>query len=290
MVIAAPAREVERASSTHWRYREDIAPRFDPVVFDERALAARGLLAGAAGAGRGNTHFLVLDGHSLVLRHYRRGGLARRFSERHYLWSGLERTRAVREFELLRELEAEGLPVPAPYACAVTRRGALWHGSLVTRRLPGRTLAEAVRGTGDVETGGGPATPSEDAGASLPPETWAAVGRTVARFHAAGVRHADLNAHNLLVENGAPPGREPRVHLLDFDRATRRVAPSGRIVRWQRDNLARLARSLAKLARTDGRAFDASGFAALERAWAESLRGSGADVAFSDRRRRPPRS
>ena len=212
-------------------------------MFDEHALAARGALAGRARAGRGNTHFLTLGGHELVLRHYRRGGLVRHLVERRYVWTGIARTRAVREFELLRELELEGLPAPRAYACAVTRHGAFWSGSLVTRRLPGRTLAEQL-----------------DAGAEAP---WEGIGRCIARFHASGIRHADLNAHNVMFDGQA-------VRLIDFDRASRRRAGEAGAP-WQGENLRRLRRSLVKLAAGAKRAFDAEGFAALERAWRDEL-------------------
>ena len=259
-----PASTVAGSHGTYWRYRRDDRPPFDPVVFDERALAARGALDGRARAGRGNTHFLVLDGHALVLRHYRRGGLVRHLSERRYLWTGIERTRAVREFELLRELEAEGLSVPRPHACAVNRHGLVWSGSLVTHRLPGQTLADRL-----------------DARGLVP---WEHVGRCIARFHAKGVRHADLNAHNVMLDG-------ENVFLIDFDRASRRRVPSGSSVAaraprsaagsdvgpaheaagWQRANLDRLRRSLAKLSRRAGRPFEEEGVALLRRAWQDEL-------------------
>lgn len=245
-----PTRRAPGPAATWWYFREDAEPPFDPVVFDERALAARGALVGSARAGRGNTHYLVLDGHELVLRHYRRGGLVRRLSERRYLWTGLARTRAVREFELLRELEARGLPAPVPYACTVGRHGPTWSGSLVTRRLPGRTLAECLA---DAGTDG------------LDESTWRAVGRCIARFHTAGCRHADLNAHNVLIDGEA-------VYLLDLDRACWRLAATD-VAHWQRANLARLRRSLRKIATAERRAFDAPGFATLERSWQAGLIG-----------------
>ena len=56
-----------------------------------------------------------------------------------------------------------------------------------------------------------------------------AVGSVIGRFHRAGVWHADLNAHNVLV---APDG----VYLIDFDRGRLRVPA----VAWQQANLQRL--------------------------------------------------
>ena len=59
----------------------------------------------------------------------------------------------------------------------------------------------------------------------------------VARFHVAGVFHADLTAHNIQIDS------QGEVYLLDFDRGRRMPGPGG----WQRRNLARLQRSLRKI-------------------------------------------
>jgi 3-deoxy-D-manno-octulosonic acid kinase len=63
------------------------------------------------------------------------------------------------------------------------------------------------------------------------------MGTAIAQFHRTGVDHADLNAHNILID------ASDRVHLIDFDRARLR-----RPGRWRERNLARLRRSLDKLA------------------------------------------
>ena len=236
-------------TATLWRYLPDSVPAFDPVVFDERALARRDALAGTPPGARGDVHFFSLEGHDLVLRHRRRGGLGRRLLERRHLWTGLERTRVVAEFELLRSLAGEGLPVPPPFACAVTRHGPLWSGSLVTRRLPGRTLAERLGATSDAAP---PAAPP-----------WEAIGRCIARFHRAGVHHARLDARHVVLDG-------ERVWLIGFDRARRR-RPGPGLARWRRADVRRLNRSLVGLAAEGGRDFDVAGFAALERAWREAL-------------------
>ena len=58
----------------------------------------------------------------------------------------------------------------------------------------------------------------------------------MARFHRAGVWHADLNAHNILVA-------ESQLYLIDFDRGERRPPDET----WRIANLQRLRRSLVKL-------------------------------------------
>ncbi|HET7395680.1 MAG TPA: 3-deoxy-D-manno-octulosonic acid kinase, partial [Gammaproteobacteria bacterium] len=113
----------------------------------------------------------------------------------------------------------EGFPVPQPVAAHVVRHGLWYRGDLITRLIPAtRSLATAL-GESSIE--------------SLP---WRAIGTCIRRFHDAGVYHADLNAHNILLDSRA------KVYLLDFDRGERR-APG---VLWQEANLGRLLRSLRK--------------------------------------------
>jgi len=210
----------------------------DPAsLFEREALVARGRLAEAPG-GRGSVSFITLDGLELVLRRYLRGGLAARVSRDRYLWLGEARTRAFRELRLLAELAGLGLPVPRPVAARYCRRGLGYSGELVTQRLPGAASLAARWLAGEATD-----------------EDWALAGRCIRRFHDAGVRHADLNAHNIMLD-----GRGG-AWLLDFDR--------GRIERpgpWREQVLARLARSLEKVGTGAGRGDEwQERFAALKR-------------------------
>lgn len=187
-----------------------------PEVFSRAHWRGRGLEEQAGG--RGTIAFLRDGDRRWVLRHYRRGGLVARVSRDAYLWSGEDRTRSYREFRLLRQLVAWGLPVPLPVAAGYQRTGLLYRADLVTEELPTRrTLAHALRE--------GP----------LPEALWREVGRGIGRLHAHGVQHADLNAHNLLLDG-------PAVYVLDFDRG--RIRARGA---WEQAVLARLQRSLAKV-------------------------------------------
>lgn len=168
--------------------------------------------------GRGASLFLDAGTEEWVLRTYRRGGLIARLSEQHYVWTGLERSRAFRECRLTAELFDQGLPVPRPVAAGVTRHGLTYRAALITVRIPGaRALAELlVSGEAD-------------------DDLLNRVGTTIRRFHDAGLDHVDLNARNLLVD---PKGK---VWLIDLDRC--RLRPKGA---WQAGNLARLERSLVR--------------------------------------------
>lgn len=187
--------------------------------------AARGALQEIAG-GRSSIALLEVGGSPSsqfwVLRHYRRGGLVARLSQDSYFFTGSSRTRSFREWRLLAELRRRGLPVPPPIAARYVRRGLMYRADLITQLLPAtHTLAALIIGRELHESG------------------WRAVGRTIAAFHREGVRHADLNANNIVI--GEVDGT---VHLLDFDR--------GRIQRpgaWEQEVLARLKRSLEKIRR-----------------------------------------
>jgi 3-deoxy-D-manno-octulosonic acid kinase len=194
---------VEREAQSHW--------------FEVRWWEAQGR-AVAAGTGRGSAWFISAPGTEWVLRHYRRGGLLGRLLDDRYLWLGLERTRAFAEFRLTAALNAEGLPVPRPVAARVQREGPIWRGDLITERLPAQPYSALL------ERG------------ALDEALWQAAGRSIARLHAAGLDHADLNLHNLLL------ARDGAVFVIDLDRGVRR--PPGA---WRERNLARLRRSLDKL-------------------------------------------
>ncbi len=189
-----------------------------PADFEPLALAADGRISGTA-PGRGSAWFLSgRDGSpAQVLRHYRRGGLIARLVADRYLWTGEEATRAFRELRLLALIESLGLPAARPVAARYVRDGLWYRADLLTVAIPAVTPLAARL-----------AAPPDD-------PLWPRVGATVRAFHDAGIRHADLNARNVLVGAGG------EVQLIDFDRGAQR--PPGR---WRAANLARLARSLRK--------------------------------------------
>jgi 3-deoxy-D-manno-octulosonic acid kinase len=154
-----------------------------------------------------------------------------RFNRDLYLAGNAERTRAFREFRLLKTLLAAGLPVPAAVAaraqCVVSLPLlSLYRCDLVTEQLSDVvTLSDAL------------------AEQALDPTVWHAVGRCLRAFHDCDVYHADLNARNILLRNNNCG--EPEVYLIDFDNSyIRSSSPT-----WKNANLARLLRSLNKFRR-----------------------------------------
>ena len=197
------------------------------------------------GSGRGCAWFINLPSGACVLRHYRRGGLVARVLGDRYLWSGAERTRAFAEWRLLAGMRDLGLPVPAPIAARYVRHGWYYRADLITARIANsQTLAERL------------------AQSQIDPMLMQRIGGTIADFHAAGVFHADLNAHNVMVNH-------ERIHLLDFDRGERRAPARA----WQQANLTRLRRSLHKLTVQAGKGamFDERLWQALLQSYNERL-------------------
>jgi 3-deoxy-D-manno-octulosonic acid kinase len=195
----------------------------EPEMFTRAYWQARDALESFAG-GRGTVCIVHAEEGDWVLRHYHRGGLAARMSRDRYLWLGANATRAFREWRLLARLHEQGLPVPAPIAAHFERGLLSYRADIMTARLANaRTLAQVLQDSGLEET------------------AWRNVGRTIARFHCAGVHHADLNANNIMLAQG-------EVYLIDFDRG--RIRERGP---WEQDVIARLRRSLDKLRATDSR-------------------------------------
>lgn len=175
--------------------------------------------------GRGAVWFVDGPFGAAVLRHYRRGGLVARFNRDRYLWTGEAATRSFAEFRLLARLRALDLPVPDPLLAGYWRSGISYRAGILMGRIPrARSLAQWL------SNGGLGQAPLDDLAAVL------------ARMHRCGVDHADLNAHNLLLDE------QQRWWVIDFDRGRLRAGPGP----WVAGKLQRLRRSIVKLAGAAG--------------------------------------
>ncbi|MDP9009807.1 MAG: 3-deoxy-D-manno-octulosonic acid kinase [Pseudomonadota bacterium] len=190
-------------------------------LFTPEYWSARGEVAAVSG-GRGSAWFVGSLAHAWVLRHYRRGGFIARISKDRYWWRGEDRVRAFAEWRLLQYLSERGLSVPKPVAAWYQRTGMTYRCDLITQRIASAQSLSAALASDPV-----------------PESTWRAIGAEIARLHRHGVDHADLNAHNILLD-----GNEG-ITLIDFDRGRLRVPGA-----WASRNLRRLQRSLAKISRS----------------------------------------
>jgi 3-deoxy-D-manno-octulosonic acid kinase len=204
---------------------------FDP---EQWGMAAQKVSDG----GRGGAWFIDFGQGDAVLRQYLRGGLMAKFSHDRHLWRGINRVRSFAEFRLLRILRGKKLPVPLPFAAWYHRDGLHYRAAILMQRLRDVRSLAALAEAGDAP--------------------WEATGQLVARFHRAGLDHADLNAHNILFD------AQGQGWMIDFDRSRLRIPATD----WREANLQRLHRSLRKLGAQRGIAQVDADFARLRAAYA----------------------
>jgi len=156
-----------------------------------------------------------LDGiGSVVIKHYRRGGLMRYFIKRRYLKFG--KTRAQREFELLDIVGTLGIKIPQPIAYAYRGR-LLYRAWLVTREIH-QSLSLARLSLQDEKKTG---TAMES------------VIEQISSLIQNNILHVDLHPGNVVVDAAG------KVYLLDFDKGSvyhgnRQKLKNRYLTRWQR--------------------------------------------------------
>ncbi len=208
--------------------------------------------AGPIGTFKGRAPLLVVpgpQGRPVVVRRYWRGG-GMRFLEDRHLRVGTPRP--VREARASRLLIERGIPTPPIVGAGIYPAGAFYRADLVTELVP-----DAV-----------------DLGALLfnPPEPWrsdselriraiARSGSLVARMAAAGAKHPDLNARNLLLHR-TDDGVQPV--LIDLDRCSVSEGPVAAA-----PLLRRLERSARKIGQSVGGYWPAESWSILVRAATE---------------------
>ena len=172
--------------------------------------------------GRGGSIKINLGGKPAILRQYLRGGMVTRLSTNRYLWLGKSRTRAWREWSVLKLAIETGMPVPTPLGACVCKDGLLYRAAIITAYIDNsETLAHRI------------------AHSALGQKSWRQLGMLLKRFQERGFRHADLNANNLLID------QQDKFYIIDFDKA--RMMKN--LDNWQWSPLRRLQRSLEKIDR-----------------------------------------
>jgi 3-deoxy-D-manno-octulosonic acid kinase len=180
---------------------------------------AQNAIKGTA-SGRGTVWFLNSPKGAFVLRRYRRGGLIAKLTQFNFLFLGFKKSRPFQELSLLEYMLSSGLPVPEPIAGHCQRRGIQYQAEIITRLIP------------DADELFTCLLSKEESNAL----DWQEIGKTIKRFHKAGVDHTDLNCHNIMID------KTGKVWLIDFDKCRQRPVAT----QWQDANLQRLKRSFEK--------------------------------------------
>ena len=188
-----------------------------PNMFSSQYWQTQNAITGQA-IGRGITYFFQHDKNEYVLRHYRRGGLIGKVLSEQYLYTGIEQSRAWREFKLLQHMQKLGLPSPKPSAAMVTKHGFYYQADIISTKIPSAQDLHNFLLKSDLAT-----------------SQWQKIGQTIAEFHNHQIYHHDLNIHNIMLD--AKHG----VWLIDFDKCG--IKPGDN---WKKSNMARLKRSFEK--------------------------------------------
>lgn len=198
-------------------YDAEIFPQITPEYFSANYWQQQQKITGSS-TGRGTTYFFEYQGREYVLRHYLRGGLIGKLLYDQYLFTGNNNSRSWQEFQLLQHMQQQHLPVPAPVAASIQKKGFYYSAHIIIEKIPGAK---------DVH--------QHLIQAELPEHCWQQIGQAIARLHQHQIYHHDLNIHNIMLD------QQQKVWLIDFDRCQLRPGES-----WKQGNLSRLLRSLHK--------------------------------------------
>ncbi|WP_107851191.1 3-deoxy-D-manno-octulosonic acid kinase [Oceanimonas marisflavi] len=168
--------------------------------------------------GRNTTWFVEDEVGHKVLRHYYRGGMIGRVMEDTFLHVAESKSRAMAEFTVLTKLYRKGLPVPRPCAARMIRSNFVYRADIILTRIQNAQDLVAILKERELSA-----------------EQWQGIGQTIRRFHNAGLYHADLNSHNVLLDDSG------KSWLIDFDKCHFRQPGS-----WAKENMERLLRSFRK--------------------------------------------
>lgn len=215
---------VFNAKSIYCLYDRSEIDNFSEEMLSPQFWQEKNAITGSA-QGRGTTWFVKYiheinqDEKHWVLRHYFRGGLIGKMIRDSYFFTSQKNTRAAKEFALLAHMQTVMLPAPKPIAYRISRHALFYRADLLSSRIENAQDLVAILTK-----------------QSITDQTWFAIGETIKAFHAQGIYHHDLNAHNILIDG------DNKLWLIDFDQGEIRVPQKD----WQQSNMQRLLRSFKK--------------------------------------------
>lgn len=217
-IVKPCSEKIVKQGNIYCRFNENVTKNFVIAFFDYNYWQKKQAIIGSA-KGRGVTYFIENEAQHWVLKHYFRGGLVGKLIKDRYLFTGINKTRAIEEYELLKKMQLLGLPVPTPVAVKITKHLCSYQADILTSRI---IDAKDVVGLLSEKP--------------INKALWQTIGKTIKQFHQQGIYHDDLNCHNILIDNNN------KVWLIDFDRSKQKAIEKN----WQEANLHRLLRSFNK--------------------------------------------
>lgn len=144
--------------------------------------------------GRGEALIFKTGSKKVVMRHYRRGGLAGHLLKDRFFLIEPHAHRAFDEFRLLRYMVKEGLPVPAPLIAREKKCGCALIQDILIEALDAEDLAHILRKR------------------ALSQIEMLRLGGMIKAFFEHGIEHTDLNIRNILLDDHG------NFYLIDFDK------------------------------------------------------------------------
>lgn len=241
--------KMKRAAEPGWQFGPDfrtlstgrrvLVLHRDIARFADAIAARLTEYAGAAASGAGNRagafRLTVGDAPEMFARRAKRGGLIRFLLTD--LYFGFD-PRPLRELAMTIEARRRGIAVAEPMGAMIERSGlGAYRGFFLTRAIAGFTLWDFLQ------------TDDDPIVRELVLDQ---VREAIDAMHERGLFHADLNLHNVMVENASDSFA---IKLLDLDKA--RLEKGALSTANRKANYARLIRSARKLDRR-GKYIDAA--------------------------------
>ncbi len=243
--------KIKKTGNTYILYDASIVADFAPKLFDRdyhtnQSAQQNNSSLDEAGVGRARVVYFPYKDKTWVLKHYYRGGAVARFLKDQYLGFDIEKSRAFREWRLLKKMHQLDLPVPEAIAARVSKGMLFYRADLITEKIEkSKTLADVLTKS------------------TITPDLWKKIGVCIRLFHQHNIYHADLNARNILLTYSEAESGD--VYLIDFDNSDFRTDSEV----WKMANMARLKRSLLKFKKNE------SGFNFDEENWSDLMEGYG---------------
>tara|TARA_B100001778_G_scaffold330000_1_gene331837 strand:+ start:616 stop:1302 length:687 start_codon:yes stop_codon:yes gene_type:complete len=185
--------EIIKNKNIYIQYDPETIHNFTDKLFNIDYISKKGLIKSSMD-GRNKALEINYEDEYYFLKHYARGGFISKISKDKYIFRNLASTRSLKEYNLLKQMHENGLPVPKPAAFRVINNRFTYETDLLTCKVPNQgTLYQMVVDDNMNEV------------------LWDSLKKTLMFFLERNVYHSDLNSKNIILSESN------KFFLLDFD-------------------------------------------------------------------------
>ena len=177
------------------QYNPETIHNFTDKLFNIDYISKEGLIKSSMD-GRNRALEISYQNNSYFLKHYARGGFVSKISKDRYIFSNLASTRSLKEYNLLKQMYEDDLPVPKPAAFRVIYNRFTYKTDLLTCKVPNQgTLYQMIVNN------------------KMNDVLWQSLIKTLIFFLEKNIYHFDLNSKNIILSE------DNKFFLLDFDKS-----------------------------------------------------------------------